>query len=124
MNIRDHILAAIGVGAFILCVLACRPAFSPDGKKVVFPVFDPGSEQTTVMLYDRERDVWKLSSHAPLRRTMSLPRRCGRQTANMSLSRRLKEKSGTNPKGLLWSQCFLWIGKAQLVSCTFPNTRT
>ena len=54
MNLRDHILAVIGVGVFIICVLACRPAFSPDGKKVVLPVFEVESKQTTVMLYDRE----------------------------------------------------------------------
>ena len=54
MKFRNHVLALVGVAAFIVCVLACRPAFSPDGKKVVFPVFDPESKQATVMLYDRE----------------------------------------------------------------------
>ena len=54
MNLRKHFLAVIGIGAFVICVLACRPSFSPDGKKVVFPVFDAKSKQTTIMLYDRE----------------------------------------------------------------------
>ena len=54
MNIQHRIFAAIGIGAFIICVLACRPSFSPDGKKVVFPVFDAKTKQTSVMLYDRE----------------------------------------------------------------------
>jgi hypothetical protein len=52
MKISNGLLGAIGVAGFIACVLACRPEFSPDGKKVAFGIMDKDSKSAAVMVCD------------------------------------------------------------------------
>jgi len=59
MNSRNHIYGLIGIAAFTIYVLACRPAFSPDGRRILIPSFDSESKRIAVLLYDR--DTKKLS---------------------------------------------------------------
>jgi hypothetical protein len=51
-RIRDTVLTLLGITALIVYVLACRPSFSPDGTKVVFPLIDRKARQTSVVVYD------------------------------------------------------------------------
>ena len=53
MNSRHHTLALIALAALTIYVLACRPSFSPDGSKVLFPCLDPETQSASVVLYDR-----------------------------------------------------------------------
>lgn len=53
MNCRHHTLALIALAALTIYVLACRPSFSPDGSKVLFPCIDPETKSASVVLYDR-----------------------------------------------------------------------
>jgi len=48
----DSLLALLGFVAVAVYVLACRPSFSPDGSKIVFPSFDEDAKQATVLCYD------------------------------------------------------------------------
>jgi len=47
-----YVLAWIGLAALSIYVLACRPSFSPDGRRILLPAVDPGSSQLCVLLYD------------------------------------------------------------------------
>lgn len=49
---RDSILAVIGLISLMAYVIACT-AFSPDGKKVLYPAYDPDSGALGVWVYDR-----------------------------------------------------------------------
>jgi hypothetical protein len=49
---RDSLLAVLGITALIVYVLACRPSFSPDGTKVIFPTRDGKTKGAAVVLYD------------------------------------------------------------------------
>ncbi|MBI4327968.1 MAG: hypothetical protein HY674_22285 [Chloroflexi bacterium] len=53
MNSRHQTLALIAMAALTIYVLACRPSFSPDGSKVLFPCLDPETQSASVVLYDR-----------------------------------------------------------------------
>jgi hypothetical protein len=53
MNTRDSKLALVAMAALGLYVIACRPAFSPDGSKVAFPAIDKDSEERRVLVLDR-----------------------------------------------------------------------
>src|SRR5512134_1320310 len=52
-NVRNSILAGIGLAALLVYVLACT-SFSPDDSKVLYPAFDVKSGGTTAMVYDRK----------------------------------------------------------------------
>jgi len=47
------VLAVIGIGALTAYLVACRPSWSPDGSKVLFPYLDPGAKQAGIALYDK-----------------------------------------------------------------------
>jgi hypothetical protein len=51
-RIRDSFLTLLGIAGLLVYVLACGPAFSPDGTKVAFPVIDNEAEQTSIVVYD------------------------------------------------------------------------
>lgn len=51
-KIQDVLLTLFGAAALLVYVLACRPSFSPDGSKVVFPVKGNGQQAASVALYD------------------------------------------------------------------------
>lgn len=55
---RDRLLTGIGLLAFTLYVLACRPAFSPDGTRVLVPIHDAARTNTAVWVYDRAQQSW------------------------------------------------------------------
>jgi Tol biopolymer transport system component len=55
---RDRLLTGIGLLAFLLYVLACRPSFSPDGTKILVPIHDPAHTNTAVWVYDRGQQTW------------------------------------------------------------------
>ncbi len=44
------------MGAFLACVLACRPGFSPDGRRVVFSIIDDDAKTTYLRVYDRKTE--------------------------------------------------------------------
>jgi len=47
------VLTTIGVGALLAYVMACRPSWSPDGSKILFPYFDADSEVVGIALFDK-----------------------------------------------------------------------
>lgn len=54
-NVRDSLLTLLGITALIVYVLACRPAFSPDGTKVIFPARNPKTKEASVVLFDLKK---------------------------------------------------------------------
>jgi hypothetical protein len=54
-RMRDSFLTLLGIAGLLVYVLACRPSFSPDGTKVVFPVVDNKARRTSIVLYDIKR---------------------------------------------------------------------
>ena len=51
---RSHaVLATVGLAALITYIMACRPAFSPDGSKILFTYVDARSGESAVGLFDR-----------------------------------------------------------------------
>jgi hypothetical protein len=53
MNVRKPSIAIIGSLALLAGSLACRPSWSPDGSKILFPYYDPRTHDVGVALYDR-----------------------------------------------------------------------
>lgn len=47
------VLAVVGIGALTAYLVACRPSWSPDGSKVLFPYLDPGAKRAGIALYDK-----------------------------------------------------------------------
>jgi len=54
-SVRDTLLTMLGITALIVYVLACRPSFSPDGTKVIFPTRNSKSKEASVVLYDLKK---------------------------------------------------------------------
>ncbi|MDB6026311.1 MAG: hypothetical protein JWM68_2534 [Verrucomicrobiales bacterium] len=54
--LRKSLPFVFAVAAFLACVLACRPGFSPDGNRILFPVYDEDSRTTSVCIYDRKTE--------------------------------------------------------------------
>ncbi len=54
-RVRDTLLTLFGIMALIVYVLACRPSFSPDGTKIVFPIMDAKTKVTSIVLYDLKK---------------------------------------------------------------------
>jgi hypothetical protein len=52
-GLRNTALTVVGLAAWLLYILACGPAFSPDDKKVLFPSIDARTGATTLAMYDR-----------------------------------------------------------------------
>jgi hypothetical protein len=50
---RDVLLTLFGMLCLAAYVLACRPAFSPDGSKVLFPATDDEAKLFSVVVFDR-----------------------------------------------------------------------
>ena len=48
------VLAVVGIGALTAYLVACRPAWSPDGSKLLFPYLNPETKEVAVALFDRE----------------------------------------------------------------------
>ena len=46
-------LAIVGIGALTAYLVACRPAWSPDGSKVLFPYANPATKQVGIALFDK-----------------------------------------------------------------------
>ncbi len=46
-------LGIVGLLAWMAYILACRPSWSPDGSKVLFPYYNPEADEAGVALYDR-----------------------------------------------------------------------
>ncbi|HOX02045.1 MAG TPA: hypothetical protein P5555_09095 [Candidatus Paceibacterota bacterium] len=45
-------IALVGLAALVAYVLACRPAFSPDGRQVLLPVVEPDSGTITIVRHE------------------------------------------------------------------------
>ena len=58
-RILDACLTLLGIAGLMVYVLACAPSFSPDGKKVAFPVMDYDDEQTSIFVYDINRNKFE-----------------------------------------------------------------
>jgi len=54
-RIQDRLLTLFGFVALLVYVLACRPSFSPDGTRVVFPIIEEKTKVTSVALYDLKK---------------------------------------------------------------------
>ena len=54
---RNHILhvvlATVGIGALLAYLVACRPSWSPDGSKILFPYIHPATEVAGIALFDK-----------------------------------------------------------------------
>lgn len=46
-------LAVVAVGAWLAYLIACRPSWSPDGSKILFPYADPEAEEVGIALFDK-----------------------------------------------------------------------
>jgi hypothetical protein len=57
--LRKHLPFLLALAAFLGCVLACRPGFSPDGRRVLFSVFDEETQRTLLRVYDRKTEETK-----------------------------------------------------------------
>ena len=51
---RNVLLSLTGLVALSVYIIACRPAFSPDGTKVLVPVVDPDAMRFSVAVHDLE----------------------------------------------------------------------
>ena len=58
-RVLDACLTILGIAGLMVYVLACAPSFSPDGKKVAFPVLDYDNEQTSVFVYDINKNKFE-----------------------------------------------------------------
>jgi len=58
MKSRDRMLAFIGLASLAIYVLACRPAFSPDGSKILVTASGGTNKQGHVLVYDRKAAKW------------------------------------------------------------------
>ena len=47
------LLGLLGILGMLASMLACRPSWSPDGSKILFPYYDPETHDVGVALYDR-----------------------------------------------------------------------
>jgi len=54
INLTHLILTLIGTTGLVLFILACRPSWSPDGKKVLYSYWDEGAQKSAVVLFDRK----------------------------------------------------------------------
>jgi len=77
--IHDLACATIGAGALLAYILACAPAFSPDGSKVVFTSISEQPNAVSIMLYD-------LRSHR-LQTVLTQPSGNDKDLAGMMLAR-------------------------------------
>ncbi len=53
MRTRDPALTLFGLLCLAAYILACRPAFSPDGSRILFPAWDEETKRSSVVLFDR-----------------------------------------------------------------------
>lgn len=62
-----EVLGLVGLAAWMLYILACRAAWSPDGSKILFSYFDPQADEAGVVLYDREDETTRtiFVAHSP-----------------------------------------------------------
>ena len=52
---RTHvILTLVGIAGLVLFILACRPSWSPDGRKVLYSYTDDGAKKSAVAVFDRK----------------------------------------------------------------------
>jgi hypothetical protein len=56
-RIRDSLLTLLGISGLIVYVLGCAPSFSPDGTKVAFSVMDREAGQTSIVVYDINKNT-------------------------------------------------------------------
>jgi hypothetical protein len=48
------VLGLIGITGLVLYILACRPSWSPDSSKILYPYWDPNTKEAGVALFDRK----------------------------------------------------------------------
>ncbi len=53
MKTRDAALTLFGLLCLAAYILACRPAFSPDGSRILFSTWDKETQRSSVVLFDR-----------------------------------------------------------------------
>ena len=58
-RILHGVVAMVGIGALMAYLVACRPSWSPDGSKVLFPYFNPETQVPGIALFDRETGTTK-----------------------------------------------------------------
>jgi hypothetical protein len=51
-NALKAVLGSLGLVALLLYILACRASWSPDGSRVLFPYYNPETQEDGVALYD------------------------------------------------------------------------
>jgi dipeptidyl aminopeptidase/acylaminoacyl peptidase len=52
-RILHAVLAVVGIAGLMAYLLACRPAWSPDGSKILFPYVVDSSSTSAIAMYDR-----------------------------------------------------------------------
>jgi hypothetical protein len=53
------VLGIIGLAAWMFCILACRPSWSPDGSKILFPYVNPVTKEAGIAPSDRNTGAVK-----------------------------------------------------------------
>jgi hypothetical protein len=58
MKTLRPILALVALASLVVCILACRSSFSPDGSKILMPAAGGEFEQGHLLMYDRPTAKW------------------------------------------------------------------
>jgi|SRR5271166_5367984 len=66
-DLTHVILTLVGITGLVLFILACRPSWSPDGRKILYSYWDDGAQKAAVAVFDRKTRTSKVifeSSHS------------------------------------------------------------